>query len=168
MRIAFAARLWLLLILSYPALAADLEPARDALRRHEYERAVGLLRPAADAGDAEAAFQLSQLYRYGRGVARDLQQACRLLEQSATAGHARAAGSLAAMLDSKECASSARTADAWRAAAQSGGYAPPAASTAQAGDTGETHRRAAAARGARRRPAAGAAPARFPAHRRHG
>ena len=103
------------------------------MRRHEYERAVGLLRPAADAGDAEAAFQLSQLYRYGRGVARDLQQACRLLEQSATAGHARAAGSLAAMLDSKECASSARTADAWRAAAQSGGYAPPAASTAPGG-----------------------------------
>lgn len=135
MRIAFAARLWLLLIVSSPALAADLEPARDALRRHEYERAVGLLHPAADSGDAEAAFQLSQLYRYGRGTARDLRQACRLLEQAATAGHARAAGSLAAMLESKECASSARTADTWRAAARSGGYTPPSAETAQAGDS---------------------------------
>ncbi|MBF8292037.1 MAG: hypothetical protein HW392_864, partial [Steroidobacteraceae bacterium] len=67
-----------------PARAADLEPARDAIRRHEYERAVVLLRPLSEAGDAEAAFQLSQLFRYGRGVARDLPQACQLLEAAAT------------------------------------------------------------------------------------
>ncbi|MDH4261279.1 MAG: hypothetical protein OEW16_13385, partial [Gammaproteobacteria bacterium] len=91
------------------ARAADLEPAREATRRHEYERAVILLRPAAAAGDAEAAFMLSQLLRYGRGVARDLGQACRLLEAAASTAHARAAGSLAAMLDSGECTTSSRT-----------------------------------------------------------
>ena len=114
-----------------PARAADLEPARDAIRRHEYERAVVLLRPLSEAGDAEASFQLSQLFRYGRGVARDLPQACQLLEAAATAGHARAAGGLAAMLESGECQKSARKADEWRAAAHSAGYAPPAASTNQ-------------------------------------
>jgi len=117
------------------ALAADLEPARDAIRRHEYERAVVLLRPLSEAGDAEASFQLSQLFRYGRGVARDLPQACQLLEVAATAGHARAAGGLAAMLESGECQKSARKAEEWRASAHSAGYAPPAASTNQAEGT---------------------------------
>ncbi len=131
MRRVLAAIVWLQLIGSGSALAVDLEPARDALRRHEYERAVGLLRPLSEAGDSEASFQLSQLLRYGRGVARDLPKACQLLEGSAIAGHARAAGSLAAMLESGECTKSTRTADEWRQAARSAGYAPPAASTNQ-------------------------------------
>lgn len=116
------------------AWSADLEPARDALRRHEYDRAVGLLRPAAETGDAEAAFLLSQLLRYGRGTPKDLAGSCRLLEASAVTGFARAAGSLAAMLESGECQSSARTADEWREAAQGAGYAPPAAATEQAAE----------------------------------
>jgi hypothetical protein len=117
------------------AWATDLEPARDALRRHEYERAVSLLTPPARAGDAEAAFQLSQLLRFGRGAPRDLPEACRLLETSAAAGHPRAAGSLAAMLDSRECNASARTADEWRVLARGAGYAPPAASADAEPDT---------------------------------
>jgi hypothetical protein len=124
----------MLLLIARSARAADLEPARDAIRRHEYALAVSLLRPQAEAGDAEASFQLSQILRYGRGVARDLPQACRLLEGAATAGHARAAGSLAAMLESAECATSARTADEWRAAARGAGYAPPGVATEQSHD----------------------------------
>jgi ankyrin repeat protein len=116
------------------AWSADLEPARDALRRHEYDRAVGLLQPPAQAGDAEAAFLLSQLLRYGRGAPKDLAGACKLLESSASAGFARAAGSLAAMLESRECQSSARTASEWREAAQGAGYSPPAASTEQSAE----------------------------------
>jgi hypothetical protein len=56
-----------LLATSAPLGAADLEPARDALRRHEYGRAAELLRTPAAGGDAEAAFLLAQLLRYGRG-----------------------------------------------------------------------------------------------------
>ena len=116
------------------AWSADLEPARDALRRHEYDRAVGLLRPYAETGDAEAAFLLSQLLRYGRGTLKDLAGACKLLESSATAGFARSAGSLAAMLESGECPSSARTASEWREAAHGAGYAPPAAAAQQSAE----------------------------------
>jgi len=116
-----------------PALASDLEPARDAVRRHEFERAVQLLGLPATAGDPEAAFMLAQLLRYGRGVNQDLPETCRLLEQSAAAGLARAAASLAAMLDAGECTASARTAQQWREIAVAGGHtlAPVTKSTPQ-------------------------------------
>ena len=108
------------------AHAVDLEPARDALRRHEYSRAVELLRADAQEGDAEAAFMLSQLLRYGQGAPKDIAEACRLLEASAGAGYSRAASSLAALLESGDCRSSARSAAEWRAAASGSGYPPPA------------------------------------------
>ena len=40
-----------------------LEPARDAIRHHDYAHATELLRPLAQAGNAEAAYQLAQLLR---------------------------------------------------------------------------------------------------------
>lgn len=113
------------------AHAADLEAARDAIRRHEYGRAIELLQPGSDAGDAEASFLLSQLLRFGHGTARNLARACQLLESSAVTGHARAAGSLASMIETGECKTSSRTPEDWRAIARNAGYAPPAASTSQ-------------------------------------
>ena len=80
------------------ALAAPdtMEASRDALRRHDYARAAGLLEPLAQAGNAEAAYQLAQLLRSGQGVPANPAAACRWLLQSATAGYARAAYSLGA------------------------------------------------------------------------
>jgi len=105
------------------ASGAGLEPARDAIRRHEYARAAELLRMPAAAGDAESAFLLAQLLRFGRGVAPDPAEACRLLEGAAGADHVRAAASLAAMLDAGECADSSRSAEDWRRLASAGGFA---------------------------------------------
>ena len=50
------------LLAAAPAANADLEPARDALRRHEYARAAELLAPLSAQGNAEAAYQLALLY----------------------------------------------------------------------------------------------------------
>jgi ankyrin repeat protein len=113
-----------LLAASMPALAADLEPARDAVRRHQYERAAELLRAPAAAGDPEASFMLAQLQRFGRGISQDLPEACRLLERSALAGYVRAAASLASMLDAGECTGSVRPAEQWREIAAAGGHEP--------------------------------------------
>jgi ankyrin repeat protein len=122
-----------LLAVSSVSLAVDLEPARDAVRRHQYERAAELLRSPTVASDPEAGFMLAQLLRFGRGVSRDLPEACSLLEQSALAGYIRSAASLAAMLDASECASSVRTAAQWRELATAGGHAPaPVKSSPQA------------------------------------
>jgi ankyrin repeat protein len=122
-----------LLAASSASLAVDLEPARDAVRRHQYERAAELLRSPALAGDPEADFMLAQLLRFGRGLGQDLAEACRLLEQSALEGYIRAAASLASMLDASECASSVRTAEQWRELAVAGGHAPaPVKSSSQA------------------------------------
>jgi len=110
-----------------PAELLDLEPAREALRRQQFQAAIELLRPAAAAGNVEAAFLLAQLLRTGRGGTRDVAESCRLLESSAVLGFARAAGSLAAMLESGECVASSRTADEWRAAADLPGRFPGSA-----------------------------------------
>jgi ankyrin repeat protein len=118
---------------SAPAFAADLEPARDAVRRHQYELAAQLLQSPDYAGDPEAEFMLAQLQRFGRGVSQDVPAACRLLEQSALAGYVRAAASLASMLDAGDCKGSVRTSGQWRELAAAGGQVPPPVkATAQA------------------------------------
>lgn len=117
MRLAASVLLALLAAPCWPEESLDLEPAREALRRQQFQAAIELLRPAAGAGNAEAAFLLAQLLRTGRGGTRDPAASCKLLESSAALGFARAAGSLAAMLESGECLESSRTADEWRVAA---------------------------------------------------
>ena len=53
----------LTVLLAAPAAPSpELEPARDALRRHQYEHAAALLAPLAEAGNAEARYQLGILY----------------------------------------------------------------------------------------------------------
>ena len=64
----------------------ELEPVRDALRRHEYQRAADLLGPMAEAGNAEARYQLGILYlprANDVGLPPDAARACRLLVQAA-------------------------------------------------------------------------------------
>ena len=51
--------------------ADELEPARAAIRMHDYGTAVPLLESLASSGNARAQYQLAALYRAGTGVSKN-------------------------------------------------------------------------------------------------
>ena len=55
-----------------PAAAQNVKAGIEAWQRGDYRGAVAIWRPLAEAGDADAAFNLGQAYRLGRGVPVDL------------------------------------------------------------------------------------------------
>ena len=115
-----------LLLAGAPASPPELEPARDALRRHDYARAAQLLQVLADGGNAEASYQLGLLYlprSNDIGLPPDPPRACRLLLQAAGAGHAKAANSLAAQAELGVCKDTGKSAAEWSALATASGYA---------------------------------------------
>jgi tetratricopeptide (TPR) repeat protein len=69
-----------------------------AWQRSDYATAVAIWRPLAEKGDADAAFNLGQAYRLGRGVSIDLGQAKTWLEKAARAGHLDAQTTLGLLL----------------------------------------------------------------------
>ena len=69
-----------------------------AWQKGEHQRAVAIWREAAAKGNADAAFNLGQAYRLGRGVAADSGQAKRWFERAAKAGHLDAQVSLGLLL----------------------------------------------------------------------
>jgi uncharacterized protein len=70
----------------------------EAWQRGEHARAVGIWRPLADAGDADAAFNIGQAYRLGRGVPTDLAAAQRWLDAAAAKNHTDAQATLGLLL----------------------------------------------------------------------
>jgi TPR repeat protein len=70
----------------------------EAWQKHDFTTAVAIWRPLAQQGDADAAFNLGQAYRLGRGVPTDLATAQRWLSQAATAGHTDAQSTLGLLL----------------------------------------------------------------------
>jgi cell division septation protein DedD len=72
-----------------PALA-DVREGVDAWGRGEYKKAVDAWRRAADAGDADAQFDLGQAYTLGRGVPVDIPIAESWFRKAALQGHAEA------------------------------------------------------------------------------
>jgi len=129
------------LLLAVPAAGAELEPARDALRRHDYARAASLLKPLADGGNVEAAYQLGVLYlprSNDTGLPPQAAEACRLLTTAATQAHARAAYTLASQVAAGNCGDSGRSADEWRAVAIAAGLtATGGAAASQAIDSAD-------------------------------
>ena len=90
-----------------PAIAADspkqsattnVKAGIEAWQRGDDAAAVAIWRPLADKGDADAAFNLGQAYRLGRGVKLDLATAQGLFERAARLGHLDAQTSLGLML----------------------------------------------------------------------
>lgn len=69
-----------------------------AWQKADYAGAVAIWRPLAAAGNADAAFNLGQAYRLGRGVPVDLAQAKTWLEKAARAGHMDAQTTLGLLL----------------------------------------------------------------------
>lgn len=82
-----------LMIAGTPA-HADVKAGVDAWSRGDYERAIAEWRPLADAGNADAQFNLGQAYKLGRGVAADLPTATEWFRKAALQGHAQAGDSL--------------------------------------------------------------------------
>jgi uncharacterized protein len=64
----------------------------------DYERAVATWRPLADAGNADAQFNLGQAYRLGRGVAQNMTLAEQWFERAARQRHEQAGANLGLLL----------------------------------------------------------------------
>jgi TPR repeat protein len=98
-------RFSLLAALAASAALAAPAPATKSVRdgiaawqRSDYATAVAIWRPLAQKGDSDAAFNLGQAYRLGRGVSVDLAQAKTWLEKAARAGHLDAETTLGLLL----------------------------------------------------------------------
>ena len=81
-----------------PASAQTVNAGIEAWQHGNYSAAVGIWRPLADQGDADAQFNLGQAYRLGRGVATNLALARSWLEKAAAQGHVDAETTLGLLL----------------------------------------------------------------------
>ena len=79
-------------------LAQSVKTGIEAWQSAQYEAAVTIWRPLAEAGDADAAFNLGQAYRLGRGVPANLPLAQTWFERAARKGHIDAQTTLGLML----------------------------------------------------------------------
>ena len=88
----------LIALVATPASAQSVKAGIEAWQKADYAGAVSIWRPLADAGDADAQFNLGQAYRLGRGVPIDLGVAKVFFERAAKAGHLDAATTLGLLL----------------------------------------------------------------------
>lgn len=72
------------------AALADVKTGVDAWAQGDYAKAVTEWRPLAQAGDADAQFNMGQAYKLGRGVPADFDTALDYYRKAAAQGHARA------------------------------------------------------------------------------
>jgi hypothetical protein len=86
------------LLWAVPAGAQSVKAGIEAWQRADYARAISIWKPLAEGGDADAAFNLGQAYRLGRGVPVNLGQAQIWLEQAASKGHLDAQATLGLLL----------------------------------------------------------------------
>ncbi|WP_265529529.1 tetratricopeptide repeat protein [Sphingomicrobium marinum] len=84
--------------MAQPAAAQSVRDGIDAWAAGNYVEAVTIWRPLADSGDADAAFNMGQAYRMGRGVGIDNARAQRYFESAARQGHLDAEVNLGLML----------------------------------------------------------------------
>lgn len=81
-----------------PVSAQNVRAGIQAWQRADYSRAVEIWRPLAERGDVDAAFNLGQAYRLGRGVPTNLAAAQTWFERAAVKGHLDAETTLGLML----------------------------------------------------------------------
>ena len=82
------------LLVAGSAAAQTVRAGVEAWQNGDHAAAVAVWTPLAAQGDADAAFNLGQAYRLGKGVATDLGRAQHYLEQAALKGHVDAATTL--------------------------------------------------------------------------
>lgn len=80
------------------ATASPVKRGVDLWQAEDAAGAVAAWRPAADAGDADAQFDLAQAYKLGRGVPKDMQQAEGWYRKAALQGHDQAQATLGLIL----------------------------------------------------------------------
>jgi TPR repeat protein len=83
---------------STPLAAQSVKAGIEAWQRSDYAAAVAIWRPLAEKGDADAAFNLGQAYRLGRGVTLNLGAAQSWFERAAQKGHVDAQATLGLLL----------------------------------------------------------------------
>src|SRR4051812_23921136 len=88
----------LFLALSAPVAAQSVKAGIEAWQRADYSGAVAIWRPLAEGGDADAAFNLGQAYRLGRGVPTNLSIAKSWFERAARQNHVDAQTTLGLLL----------------------------------------------------------------------
>jgi TPR repeat protein len=81
-----------------PLSAQSVRAGIEAWQHADYEGAVRIWRPLAEKGDADAAFNLGQAYRLGRGVRTNLAAAATWFGRAAAKGHLDAQTTLGLML----------------------------------------------------------------------
>lgn len=81
-----------------PASAQSVKAGIEAWQNGDATGAVKIWQPLAEKGDADAAFNLGQAYRLGKGVPLDLAKAQTWLERAARKGHVDAAATLGLLL----------------------------------------------------------------------
>lgn len=86
-----------MLSLAPPALA-DVKAGVDAWQQGDYEKAVSLWRPLAQAGDPDAQFNMGQASKLGRGVKADMAVALDWYRKAAAQGHVRAEDNLGLLM----------------------------------------------------------------------
>lgn len=81
-----------------PASAQSVRAGIDAWQKGDAASAVAIWKPLAEKGDPDAAFNVGQAYRLGKGVKLDLAQAQIWLERAARKGHVDAQATLGLLL----------------------------------------------------------------------
>jgi len=81
-----------------PGIAQSVKAGIEAWQRKDYAAAVSIWRTLAEAGDPDAAFNLGQAYRLGRGVPINLSAAQTWLQRAADKNHVEAQGTLGLLL----------------------------------------------------------------------
>jgi TPR repeat protein len=88
----------LLTAAAVPVCAQSVKAGIEAWQKSDYSAAVAIWRPLAEKGDADAAFNLGQAYRLGRGVDLNLGAAQSWFERAAARGHVDAQTTLGLLL----------------------------------------------------------------------
>jgi TPR repeat protein len=88
----------LLAVIGQPISAQSVKAGIEAWQRADYSAAIAIWRPLAEAGDADAQFNLGQAYRLGRGVPINLSAAKTWFERAAKTGHLDAQTTLGLLL----------------------------------------------------------------------
>ena len=87
-----------LVLLAAPGDAQNVKVGVEAWQQSDYAKAVAIWRPLAETGDSDAAFNLGQAYRLGRGVPINLGAAQTWFERAARKGHVDAQSTLGLLL----------------------------------------------------------------------